>query len=156
MGTRSAQLAEVLVRNVTGPMWHGPALAELLAGVPYQQAASRPIPDGHTIWELVAHVTAWAGIARARVHGQRIGDPSPEENWPAPPEATEAEWTAAVAALQESHRALAVDVAALDDLSLDRQISGLDYSLATLLHGVVEHGTYHGGQVALLKKYPVS
>ena len=29
---------------------------------------------------------------------------------------------------------------------------GLDYSVAVLLHGIVEHGTYHGGQIALLKR----
>ena len=31
-------------------------------------------------------------------------------------------------------------------------VTGLDYTVETLLHGVVEHGTYHGGQIALLKK----
>jgi len=31
-------------------------------------------------------------------------------------------------------------------------VAGLDYTVATLLRGVVEHGTYHGGQIALLKR----
>jgi uncharacterized damage-inducible protein DinB len=31
-------------------------------------------------------------------------------------------------------------------------MSGLEYSRWVLLHGVVEHGLYHAGQIALLKK----
>jgi len=31
-------------------------------------------------------------------------------------------------------------------------VPGLDYSVSNLLHGVIEHATYHGGQIALLKR----
>jgi len=31
-------------------------------------------------------------------------------------------------------------------------VKGLDYPVGILLDGVVEHGTYHGGQIALLRK----
>jgi hypothetical protein len=31
-------------------------------------------------------------------------------------------------------------------------VKDLDYSVDVLLHGIIEHGTYHGGQIALLKK----
>ncbi len=31
-------------------------------------------------------------------------------------------------------------------------VTGQDYIVFDLLHGVVEHGTYHGGQSALLEK----
>ena len=54
-------------------------------------------------------------------------------------------WTRAIALL-------AADARELDDARLDAIVPGLDYSVAVLLHGVVEHGTYHGGQIALLKK----
>jgi uncharacterized damage-inducible protein DinB len=40
----------------------------------------------------------------------------------------------------------------LDEARLSEKIPGLEYSVDVLLHGVVEHGTYHGGQIALLKK----
>src|SRR5262245_47111322 len=74
MEREPARLAHHIKRTVTGPMWHGSALAEVLEGVTPEQATTRPIPGAHTIWELVAHVTAWAEIARARVHGERLGD----------------------------------------------------------------------------------
>jgi len=40
-------------RAFDGPMWHGPALAELVAGVSSEEAAAHPVPGAHSIWELV-------------------------------------------------------------------------------------------------------
>jgi uncharacterized damage-inducible protein DinB len=152
MQARTLRLSNQLVRTVTGPMWHGPALAELLRDVSSQQAAARPIAGAHTIWELVLHTIAWADIARARLHGERTDDPTPQDDWPAAPTVSGAEWTATVARLQESHQALATEVRQLDDAVLDGKVAGLEYTVSTLLRGVVEHGTYHGGQIALLKR----
>ena len=152
MQARTLRMSNQLVRTVTGPMWHGPALAELLRDVSSQQASARPIAGAHTIWELVLHTIAWADIARARLHAERIGDPAPQEDWPPVATNTGAEWTAAVSRLQESYQLLAAEVRQLDDAVLDGKVAGLDYTVATLLRGVVEHGTYHGGQIALLKR----
>src|SRR5580765_6187843 len=77
-----AQLSNHIKRAVTGPMWHGAAFDELLAHVSPEQAAARPITGAHSIWEIVLHVTAWAEIALARLHGQRTGDQAPDEDWP--------------------------------------------------------------------------
>jgi uncharacterized damage-inducible protein DinB len=152
MQTRTLRLSNQLVRTVTGPMWHGPALAELLRDVTHQQASARPISGAHTIWEIVRHTIAWAEIARARLHGDRTGDPTSAEDWPPVGQATAAEWTATVSRLQDSYQSLAAEVRQLDDAVLDGKVTGLDYTVATLLRGVVEHGTYHGGQIALLKR----
>ncbi len=57
--SRPRYLANAITRTVTGPMWHGPALAEVLEGVTPERAASRPIGSAHSIWEIVLHVAAW-------------------------------------------------------------------------------------------------
>lgn len=145
-------LANHIKRTVRGPMWHGPALAEVLAGVSHDQAAARPIAGAHSIWELVHHVTAWAEIARARLHGERIGDPAADEDWPPVTARGASDWASATERLLESHRELARDVRELDAAALQTKVAGLDYTVSNLLHGVIEHGTYHGGQIALLKK----
>jgi len=145
-------LANLIKRAVTGPMWHGAALNELLTGVTSEQAAARPIPGAHSIWEIVLHVTAWAEIARARIHGERLLEPPTEQDWPPVRGTSASDWSAAVDRLRESYRTLAHDVRHLEDIHLHEKIQGLDYSASNLLHGVVEHGTYHGGQIALLKK----
>jgi uncharacterized damage-inducible protein DinB len=161
MHSIAAHLSNHIKRTVSGPMWHGAALDEVLADVSHEQAAARPISGAHSIWEIVLHVTAWAEIALARVHGRRTGDPTPDEDWPAMPVAKQeadsvsdpvADWHAARERLRDSYRALATDTRRLDQAAIDAKVPGLDYSVSNLLHGVIEHGTYHGGQIALLKR----
>ena len=168
--SRATRLADHIERTVTGPMWHGPALLEVLNGVTLDQALARPLPDAHTIWELVLHVAAWCDIARQRLTGQAIGDPTPEQDWPAVPVSgadvqvrpdaafapssidPELGWRRAVEQLAASHQRLAADTRLLDDEQLGALVPGLDYTVSVLLRGIVEHGTYHGGQIALLRK----
>jgi uncharacterized damage-inducible protein DinB len=153
MHSTAAQLSNHIKRAVAGPMWHGPSLDELLASVSSDQAAARPIPGAHSIWEIVLHVTAWAEIALARLHGQRTGDPTPDEDWPpVPGSAAAASWQTALERLRESYRALATDTRRLEPSAFDEKVEGADYTVSNLLHGVIEHGTYHGGQIALLKR----
>jgi uncharacterized damage-inducible protein DinB len=146
--SRASRLANHLERTVIGPMWHGPALLHVLDGVDETRARARPIPSAHSIWEIVLHVTAWADIARQRLKGEATADPPTEKDWPP----VAGEWPAAVKRLEESHRALAADVRLLDDAALEAKVTGLDYPIGILLDGVVEHGTYHGGQIVLLRK----
>jgi len=150
--TRAEKLAKHIHRTVKGPMWHGPSLTQVLEGFTHDQAAAHPIAGAHSVWELVLHVTAWAEISRARIKGQRLPDPSPEEDWPAAGPPGPAEWQRALERLSESHRALSADVRNLNDEALDARVGELEYTVDVLLHGVVEHGTYHGGQIALLRK----
>jgi uncharacterized damage-inducible protein DinB len=149
--SRAKRLANHIERTVTGPMWHGHALLEVLEGVDARRARTRPIAGAHSIWELVLHVTAWSDIARQRIKGEATGDPTPDQDWP-PLSDADADWPRAVERLSESHRQLAADTRLLDDETLDALVPGLDYTVSVLLHGIVEHGTYHGGQIALLKK----
>ena len=152
MDRAAIRLANHIKRTVTGPMWHGAALESVLEGVTSDQAAARPVANAHSIWEIVLHVVAWADIARARLHGDRLADPQPHEDWPPVTSTTEADWALVVRRLSESHRELAQDVRHLDETAIDALVPGLEYTASNLLHGVIEHGTYHGGQIALLKK----
>jgi uncharacterized damage-inducible protein DinB len=161
--SRATRMADHIERTATGPMWHGPALLEILKNVACDQALARPLPAAHTIWEIVLHVTAWCEIARLRLKGQATGDPTPEQDWPPVPSALPepgarsdtspaAEWRLAVEQLAKSHRDLAEATRQLTDEQLAGPVPGLEYSVSVLLRGVVEHGTYHGGQIALLTK----
>jgi uncharacterized damage-inducible protein DinB len=150
--TRAAKLAKHIHRTVKGPMWHGPALAQVLDGVTHEQAAARPIAGAHSIWEIVLHVSAWAEISRARIKGERLADPAPDEDWPPVAGTGTDDWQRALDRLSESHRALSAAVRELPDDTLEAQVGELGYTTSVLLRGVVEHGTYHGGQIALLKR----
>lgn len=135
-------------------MWHGPAMHQTLEGVPAAAAASHPIAGAHSIRELVAHTALWAEIARDRIEGRERRTPSPAEDFPAAPDDGEEGWRGAVERLRESYRALAATAAGLTTADLARSVptSSGSCSVHELLHGVIEHATYHGGQIALLKR----
>ena len=150
--SRGQRVADAIERSVSGPMWHGPSLADLLSDVTPTQALERPLHGAHTIWELVLHITAWAEIVRLRLGGQATEDASPETDWPPVRDTSADAWRSAVERLKEAHRELAADVAKLDDSSLIGRVAGKDHSVLVMLHGLIEHDAYHGGQIAMLRK----
>ena len=149
--THSSFLTPHIGRAFTGPMWHGESIAELLAGVSSTEAAARPFDDVHTIAELVGHIGAWAAVAEQRLGG-KASAPSEADQWPDVDTATEKTWSAAVKSCLETHRSLMRAAAALDESRLRETVPGRSDDIATMLHGIVEHDAYHGGQIAMLKK----
>jgi uncharacterized damage-inducible protein DinB len=133
-------------------MWHGPALADLIGDVTAEQAAEHPIASAHSIWELVLHITSWTEIVRERLVGSAKAEPAPEEDWPPVSDRSAAGWRGVVERMKEAHRELAADVAQLDDAKLIGRVPGQEYSVLAMIHGVVEHDAYHGGQIAILKR----
>jgi uncharacterized damage-inducible protein DinB len=152
--SEASVLANNVERAIAGPMWHGPAVGELLREVSAAEAGARPVPGAHSVWELVLHIAAWAEIARERIAGRAPGEATAEQDWPPVSAQTAAAWSDAVLRLGASHRALARDVAALDvdGGALASIVPGRQYSVSALVHGVIEHTTYHGGQIAILKR----
>src|SRR5690242_13954465 len=120
--SRATRLAKHVERTVTGPMWHGPALAHVLESVTHEQAAAKPIPAAHSVWEIVLHVAVWAEISHARLSGQRTGDPTADEDWPPVAGTSAGDWRAALDRLGTSHRELAETVRGLSDEALDAKV----------------------------------
>ena len=134
-----------------GDAWHGPSVMELLDGVSWQQAAARPIASAHSIWELVLHIAAWSNIARRRTLGEAVS-PTDAEDWPPVGDTNEETWSKAKAEMVKSQANLAELISTLKEEQLEATTPGKDYSNYFLLHGIVQHNLYHGGQIALLKK----
>ena len=150
--SRGQRIAQAIERSVSGPMWHGPALADLLEDVNADAAAAYPIKGAHSIWELVLHITAWTEIARERLAGSAKADPTPEEDWPPVRDTSAEAWRTARERLKDAHRELAEEVASLDDAVLISRLPGKDHTALVMYHGIIEHDAYHGGQIAILKK----
>jgi len=150
--TRAQRLAEAIERSVSGPMWHGPSLADLLGDVTHTDAAARPVRTGHSIWELVLHLAAWTEIVRTRLAPTEPAPPTPEMDWPPVRDTSAEAWRAAVQSLKDAHRDLAADVAELSDEALKARVAGKDHPVTVMIHGIIEHDAYHGGQIAVLKR----
>ena len=146
------RIAEQLRTAFEGDAWHGPSVRELLASTTRGQAAKRPIPGAHTIWEIVLHMGVWESVVRRRLSGESINDLAPEENWPPVHDVSEEAWMKALEVLEQGHIQLSQSITCLTDERLGETVPGKDYTVYVMLHGIIQHDLYHAGQIALLKK----
>jgi uncharacterized damage-inducible protein DinB len=155
--TSGPALAELLRKGHSSDPWHGPATADLLAGVSPSMAAALPVANGHSIWEIVLHMTGWQREVARRLGGAAPGLPD-EGDWPVPPESSGEAWDRAKAELRESLEQLADAVSALSEQDLESRIGtssrplGTGVTKAETVMGMLQHNAYHSGQIAILIK----
>ena len=140
-----------------GDPWHGSSITTVLAGIDAKTAALRTVPRGHTIWELVLHMTSWTREVASRVRGST---PKSPVDWPVPSsKGDESAWRSARDDLAAAHQELEEAVRALQPDDLVRWIGdqrdpalGTGQTLGTLIRGLLQHHAYHEGQIAILKR----
>ena len=126
--------------------WYGPTVAELLERVTPELATKRPIPEAHSISELLQHLLLWN--ERIRNTSER----SPMPRWEAEKEWAEAPipWPELVARWNKSRDLLEERIRRFPVEDLGKQTPGRTYPYETMLNGIVEHAIYHSGQIAML------
>ncbi len=149
--TEIERISDQLKRAFEGHAWHGPSVKEVLAGVTAAQAASKPISNAHSIWELVLHIAAWEDAVKRWVRGESY-DVSDEQNWPGIKNTGDPAWEKTLDALEKGHMELREVISRLSDADLDKILKEPKSSVYQLLHGVIQHDLYHAGQIAVLKK----
>ena len=147
-------LREDLRKVYDGDPWHGASITEVLKGVDADVAARRSIPNAHTIWEIVLHMTAWTREVASRVRGTQAK--SPPEDWP-PLRfgGGDAAWLAARDDLADAQKEIEAAVDSIKPEDLMRWIEnheGTGYTVGTVIRGLLQHHTYHEGQIAILKR----
>jgi hypothetical protein len=77
-----AQLLAILDQAYDKPSWHGTNLRGSIRRVTPEQAAWRPGPGRHNIWEIVVHAAYWKyAAARRLTDGARGSFPLKGSNW---------------------------------------------------------------------------
>ena len=61
--------------------WHGPNLKQSIKGVSAKQAAWRPGPGRHNIWEVSLHAAYWKYAVRRRIEGGKRGRDAPRSRF---------------------------------------------------------------------------
>ena len=129
--------------------WHGPNLRQSIKGVTAKQAAWRPGPGRHNIWEVMLHTAYWKYAVRRRIEGGKRGSfilkgsnffPRPEAG-----KLSEAAWNNDRKLLEREHRSLRQTVAEVLP-------TGRGTKFLKQLYGVAFHDIYHAGQIRLLRR----
>ncbi|HXH40872.1 MAG TPA: DinB family protein [Thermoanaerobaculia bacterium] len=142
------RILDQLNRAWGGPSWTGVDIRSLLDGVTDDQARAHPLPDVHSIIELVMHMSVWMDVVAVRLAGD-AKELTAEEDWR---DVTHLPWSQAIEEMENAVSRLSDAIARLSVDDLDRIVAGRDYTTYVMVHGVIQHALYHAGQIAVLKR----
>lgn len=146
-----SRITEEFRRAWDGNAWHGPPIAPLLASIEDPTARYLPAGGAHTIHDLATHIIFWLDVALRRLQGEHY---LPESgDWYLPPDE---KWDQTVGRLERKYVELLAAIEATPDSRLAETVSGMEYNVYVLLHGVLQHTIYHAGQIAMLRRLATS
>jgi uncharacterized damage-inducible protein DinB len=149
--TELTRIADQLDRAFDGDAWHGDPLLKILDDITAAQAASHPVPNAHSIWEIVHHLLAWKTAIPVRLRGE-VKELQGTDDWPPVTDPSDAAWAKCLSDLRSAHNKLVAAVRTFPESKLNNLAPARDHSYYVLLHGMVQHDLYHAGQIAILKK----
>ena len=156
MDAEVRQLLAIIDRAYDRKSWHGTNLRGSIRGLSAAQAAWRPAPRRHNIWEIVVHAAYWKYAVTRRFSALPRGSfPSKGSNWFARPDAGaagESAWRADVALLEAAHKTLRRELSRLMHGDLKTTPARSKVSNFDLIAGIAAHDLYHAGQIQLLKR----
>lgn len=150
-----SNLTHAIAKRLTdfyfGGNWSGVSLEEILSGVTWQQA-TRQVDSFHSIATLVFHINYYVAATRKFMDGGSL-DADDKFSFDCPPIESNRDWESLLANTMEEAREL---VSLIEQLAEDRlwtnMIDEKNSVYYRALNGIVEHGHYHAGQIAMLKK----
>jgi uncharacterized damage-inducible protein DinB len=147
MATETARIVRLLEKTFEKHPWYGSSILEVLNLDP--ALASQRHGSGHSILELVRHMTSWRIFATRRLLGDNQFEITESLNFP-----EGGTWEEAIQQLKESQQLLVEAAKNFPDNRLGELMPGKTqkYTFYTLLHGILHHDIYHLGQIAMLKK----
>jgi hypothetical protein len=153
-GNEKKLLSNILDEAYEKQAWHGPSLRGSIRGLTAREAAWRPGPRRHNIWEIVVHAAYWKYAVRRRLLGGKRGSfPLKGSNWFARLSKTnERAWRQDIALLARMHKELRATVASLPESALGRKASGSRHTARRMIAGIALHDVYHAGQIQFLKR----
>lgn len=135
--------------------WHGTNLLGSIRGLRPDEAAWRPQPGRHNIWELILHAAYWKYAVYRRFAGnQAVSFALKGSNFfPRPTtDMSETALKADLSLLKKQHRQLIEAVSVFDWPRLGSELSGRRFTFRDLAVGAAAHDLYHAGQIQLIKR----
>lgn len=136
-----------------GETWYDDNIEKKISQITEDQAFVRPIPEVHSVAELVSHMLAWRLETLRRLKGEEstLTVDSPED-WKTNDELKAIGWEALKTDLRASQQELVAFLAGKDDAYLEQTMDNGTYSLTYLVEGIIHHDLYHLGQIGITIK----
>ena len=119
--------------------WWWPAFSIVFQDLGAEQAAWKPAPQRHSIWQILNHMIFWREVAVKRAKGGEFDDAEIERrNFEEPREISDAAWRDALGRFEQSQR-LVREALADESVNLDK------------LRYLLPHDAHHVGQVTYIR-----
>jgi hypothetical protein len=147
-----ALLIDLLDEAFDKKSWHGPNLRGSVRGVTAREAAWRPAPKHHNIWEYALHAAYWKYVVRRRITGEKRGSfiLKGSNFFERPVDLSEAARKSDIGILVVQHQDLRRAVSELRPEM--REDHKRWRSILHLIRGAAAHDLYHAGQIRLLRR----
>jgi uncharacterized damage-inducible protein DinB len=147
MATETERIVRLLEKTFDKHPWYGSSIMEVLDMDP--SIATKRIGGGHSIIELVRHMTAWRVFATKRLENDIDFEMTEELNFP-----ETGSWEDALTNLRNSQSALVEAARNFPESRYGDLVPSKNqkYTYYTLLHGILHHDIYHLGQIAYIRK----
>lgn len=148
---RTQQIAQQLRVFHVGDNWTGVNLQDTLAGITWEQATTR-VKEFHTIAELVYHLNYFVEVTLKVIQGGTL-DAKEALSFDHPRIAGPQDWEHLLEKTWTDAEDLAQAIEQLPENQLKDPFVDVKWgNYYRCLQGPIEHGYYHLGQIAMLKK----
>lgn len=141
-----------------GKVWVGTNFERKLNQISENEAFVRPLPDLHSVAEIISHLTVWRRetILKIRTGTGSLTDSS-EENWLPNDTLRRRGWEKLKADYQNTLSELIALLQAREDSFLREKYYDTDfkgyYDYEFLIYGTLHHDVYHLGQLGIIIKF---
>jgi len=137
-----------------GDAWLDESFKKKLRPVDESNAFLRPMPDLHSVAELISHMTEWKNSVLSILKGGRrtLTMKSPE-NWRTNDQLRSVGWNDLQQRFFDIQDELIAFLQTVDDHHLLKPVSEESGDYNKMLTGIIDHDVYHLGQLGITIKY---
>ena len=144
-------LIDQFIEIQSGTPWLDETFDKKLLKVDDINAFTRPLPDVHSIAEILSHLVVWRFEILSRLEGnERKLWADRAENWLSNEELEKNGWNDLIRRFDQSQDKLIGFLQSKDDTFLE--ITYKDKNFKYLVEGLLHHDLYHLGQIGLVNK----
>ena len=143
------QLKDLLER----PLWLDENFKKKIATLSEREALRRPIPETHSVGELLSHLTVWINACLDRMEGKANDLKDNDANdWKTNALLSTKGWPVIKEEFFGAHHRLIAFIEKCDDDFLNKKYHVSEFSNKDIFFGLIHHDAYHLGQIGITIK----
>ena len=144
-------LIDQFIEIQNGTPWLDETFDKKLLKINDKNAFTRPLPDVHSVAEILSHLLVWRFEILSRLEGNdRILWADSAENWKSNEELEKNGWEDLIRRFEQSQDKLIGFLQSKEDTFLENAYK--DKNFKYLVEGLLHHDLYHLGQIGLVNK----